>query len=148
MNTKYFFIFALLGLWSLASGCGEATDSPATSKTEIVGTYKGRYAEGIEIFEIHGDGTFLQTFRGGTNSGYTSTGKWIYETNMVWKGESNKISRISFEPFMIPSGLSACVTDTKVETGAGEWRRNPVRFELGPWPYFVRKDQTNEGAVK
>jgi hypothetical protein len=168
MNTKHIFISAFIALLATSNGCGDANDVPATLKAEIVGTYKGHYAGGNELFEISADGTFVQTFQGGNNGEYTSTGKWIYETNMVLNGtytnnftngvfrmdktsnvkRSVKISRISFEPFMIPSGMSGCVTNTKVECGTGDWRRDPIRIEIGPWPYFVTKVQDNRTDVK
>jgi hypothetical protein len=144
MNTSYFLIFMLLVLWETSPGCGDATDSPATSKAEIVGTYKGRYASGTETFEIHDDGTFLQTYRGGTNAGYTSTGKWLYETNAILNGQSVKMSRFTFKPLMVPAGVSVCTTNTKFDVSSGAWRRNPFRIELGPWPYLVAKSKEAE----
>ena len=137
-------LFLLLVIF--IAGC--AVDESPPSAAEIVGTYKGQYGGGTEEFEIHGDGTFLQMFRGGTNAGYKLEGKWVYETNMVWKGQSTKISRITLKPFMIPGGMAACVTNTKVGAGCGEWKRDPMRIEIGPWPYYVAKVQRNGANVK
>jgi len=148
MNKKWVFISVLIVLWATSNGCDNPADSPATSNAEIVGTYKGQYAGGAETLELHADGIFMQTFRGATNTGYTLTGKWVYETNMVWKGQTNKISRISFKPFTVPAGESACTTNTKLDGASGTWCRSPVRIEIGPWPYFVRKVQDDDEAGK
>ena len=156
---KPLLIPAFIALLAASNGCGQATDTPATSKAEIVGTYTGHYADGIETFEIRYDGTFSQTFHGGTNTGYSSSGKWLYETNMVLSGtytniftngafqmrkisderRSVTISRISFTPLTAPAGTFACVTNTIFQIGNGTWRRNPIRIEFGPWPLFVTK---------
>ena len=141
MNANYFLVSMLALLCGALVGCGEATDSPAVSNAEIVGTYTGHYASGTETLEIHADGTFAQTFRQGTNAGYTSSGTWYYETNMIWKGLTNKISQVSFSPLTLPAGMSGCATNTKVQVGTGLWQRNPVRIELGAWPYFLTKMQ-------
>ena len=155
-------------LWATSNGCGGSSNSPDASKAGIVGTYKGSYEGGTEVFQIHDDGTFLQTFYRGTNASYTSSGKWLYESNMVMNGtytnvftngvfreekisgdkRSIKISRISFTPFIVPSGLYGCITNTMFHVVGGQWQRDPTRIELGAWPYFVRKVQDNEQAGK
>lgn len=159
MNIKCVVISAFLAATGLLTGCGDTTDLPATSKSEIVGTYQGNYASGTETVNIRADGSFSQTFQGGTNSGYTLSGKWTYETNVVLNSQYRSVitngvflvekvsdkkrsiagSSITFRPFMIPGGMEGCVTNTKLDIASSFWRRNPVRIELGPWPYFVRK---------
>ncbi len=166
MNIKCVMICAFLAATVVLTGCGDTTDLPATSKSEIVGTYQGNYSDGTETFKIRADGSFSQTFQRGTNSGYTLNGKWTYETNLVLNGQyhsdltngaflvekvsdkkrSIAASSITFRPFMIPDGMDGCVTNTKLDVASSIWRLNPVRIELGPWPYFVRK-MPDHGSV-
>jgi hypothetical protein len=151
---KLIFLFTIIAL----AGCSADNSLPSTS--EIVGTYWGRYAGGDETFEIRTNGTFSQTFQIGTNIVYAINGKWRFEkevtfdgkwgvkTNMngVFIGEkiSNEkrvvqVNRITFKPFMIPSGVSGSKSNSKVDIGTGSWLRNPIRIEIGPWPYFAAK---------
>lgn len=161
---KYLTVLVLLCLLHVLVGCSNA-DS-AVSKADIVGTYRGRYRGGLETFEILENGSFSQTFQIGTNTAYTSIGKWRFETNVIVDGDyrsvftngvfqekkvsdkkrSVKINRIIFEPFIIPKEPSRTNSDFKVQSGGGDWLRNPIRIELGPWPYLVGKFR-GQGAV-
>jgi hypothetical protein len=158
---KLIFLFLITGL----AGCSADNSPPSTS--EIVGTYWGRYGGGDETFEIRTNGTFSQTFQIGTNIVYAVNGTWRFETEMTvngdWrlKGISNgvfieeknpnekrvvQVNHIRFEPFMIPDGVSGNKSNSKVDIGTGSWLRNPIRIEIGAWPYFASK-VTGEGAT-
>jgi hypothetical protein len=121
------------------AGCSVASLPPTPS--EIVGTYMGRYRGGVETFELRPDGTFSQTFQIGSDAVYSISGKWRFKKEMTIEKKVVQVNRVDFEPFMVPSASATpgSNANSKVQIGHGSWIRDPVRLEIGAWPYFVVK---------
>lgn len=120
---------------SVFVGCGGDCEPPR--KEEVVGMYMGKYANGIEVIEIGQSGSFSQEFQIGSKRVYASEGKWEMEGAVI-----------SFRPFVFPSEMLRTNDGSfhqRVDVAPGQWARNPVHIEFGPWPYHVAK-VSGEGA--
>ncbi len=111
--------------------CTESKTPPSTA--EVVGTYTGRYGDGIEVIDLKADGQFYQTFKKGVAVIYSASGIW-----------RDKNGVITFEPFMSPDAISSGTPDGNPDSrprSSGEWHRSPIRIGLGEWPYSVVKSK-------
>ncbi len=115
----------------LVCGCTESKTPPSTA--EVVGTYTGRYGDGIEVIDLKADGQFYQTFKKGVAVISSASGKW-----------SDKNGVITFQPFMSPDAISSGTPDGNPDSrprSSGEWHWSPIRIDLGEWPYSVVKSK-------
>src|SRR5688572_13660007 len=119
-------LMPLLAFFGLG-GCEKKADAPPTT-ADLVGRYEGRYGGGDETIELKADGNFEQVFKVGNATTYTSSGKWRFHDG-----------DIVFESFKVPATLHGNDTTATVASLRANWERNPIRIELGEWPYFVRK---------